>query len=233
MIQKTTLRILLLLLISLKSFSQVQGLNHKYEVLNPETAGKIFRNSTPEKDKPLGSPYLQLKFSLAQVENVAQKYYMRYNAYDDSFEFITPKNDTLVLDKIADFNTIHLIATDKTYKLVDYTNGKGKLVKGYLIDFYDKADFVLYKKESVNYYEGKIARTTLENNVPSRYTKLEDAFYLKNKEGTITEFPESKKQLIKLFPNNKEVLETFLKENKISFNKGEDRIKIVDFLATL
>ena len=47
----------------------------------------------------------------------------------------------------------------------------------------------------------------------------------------ISEFPGSKKELIKLFPDKKQSIEAFFKEQKISFDKEADMIKIVDFLA--
>ena len=196
-------------------------------------AGKVFRNPKEQQGKILGSPYQQIMFAAAKVDNVTQKYFMRYNNYADEFEFITPKNDTLALDKIDDFNTITFVGSNKKYKLVTYSNEIEKLHKGYLIELYQKANYALYKREWVSFYEGKKAKTSLEKDMSARYIKENNYFYLKDTNGNITEFPESKKQLIKLFPVKKEAIETFVKENKISFDEDADRIKIIDFLATL
>lgn len=46
-----------------------------------------------------------------------------------------------------------------------------------------------------------------------------------------TEFPENKKGLIKLFPDKKEVFETFLKENKINFSDENDLKKLIDLIS--
>ena len=218
---------------SILTMSSVAQVNLKYEVLDPNRAGKIFRNSLSEKSKPKGSPYLQQMFAGAKVENVSQKTFMRYNVYNDEFEFMTAKNDTLILDKIEDFSPIIFAGTNKKYKLVAYTNSTGKLFNGYLIDCYKKSGFVLLKKENITYYEERIAKTSLEINLPSKYVKSEDTFFLKNQEHGISEFPETKKQLLKLFPEKKQVIEAFLKEHKISFSEDSDRIRIVDLLATL
>ncbi len=203
------------------------------EVLDPSTSGKIFRNKANSKNKPQGSPYLQKMFAPAKVDNVVQKVFMRYNVFNDNFEFITPKNDTLILDKIDDFGTIIFAATNKKYKLTQYVDTKNKLFNGYLISLYEKGDFVLYKKENITFYEEKLAKTSLERDMPAKFVKSNDFFFFKNKDKGTIEFPENKKQLLKLFPDKKEAIETFLKENKINFDEESDKMKIIDFLNTL
>ncbi|NHM06777.1 hypothetical protein G4D82_06065 [Flavobacterium sp. CYK-4] len=200
-------------------------------VILRQGAGKVFRNPKNSQEKILGSPYHQLMFAQAKVDNVAQKYFMRYNNYADEFEFITPKNDTLVLDKIDDFSNITILGTNKKYKLVTYSPNSEKPKKGYLIELYQKSSFGLYKREWTSYYAGKKAKTTLEKDMPPRYNKEKDYYYLKDGNGNISDFPESKKQLFKLFPDKKEAIETFVKDNKIDFDLEADRIKIINFLA--
>ena len=68
--------------------------------------------------------------------------------------------------------------------------------------------------------------------MPAKYYKSSDIYFLKTKE-KILEFPSSKKRLSKIFPDKKEAIEAFVKENKIDFDKESDKIKIIDFLATL
>lgn len=203
------------------------------EVQHPDIAGKLFRNQNKTANKPQGSPYLQKMFAPAKVEKINIKAFMRYNVFDDNFEFITPKNDTLILDKIDDFGTIVFAATNKKYKLTQYVDTKNKLFNGYLISLYEKGDFVLYKKENIAFYEEKLAKTTLERDMPAKYVKSDDFYFFKNKEKGTIEFPENKKQLLKLFPDKKEAMETFLKENKINFDEESDKMKIIDFLNTI
>jgi hypothetical protein len=202
-------------------------------IMMNQGASKVFRNSKNNQRKIEGTPYNQQMFAIAKVENVTQKYYMRYNVYDDEFEFITPKNDTLILDRINDFSNITFTGTNKKYVLLDYTNSLGKLVKGYLIDLYSKGNYTLYSKEKVTYYDGKIAKTSLEKEMPPRFVKSENEYYFKNKENIITEFPDSKKKLIKLFPDQKSNIETFIKDNKIDFDLDSDKKRIVDFLSSM
>jgi hypothetical protein len=171
-------------------------------------------------------------FSQAKVGTVEQKNFMRYNVFNDEFEFISAQKDTLILDKIEDFGTIVFPETNKKFQLVAYTNSKNKLFYGYLISLKENNGFALFKKESIQYVEEKIAKTSMEVNMPAKYIKMDDTFFLKNKEKGTSEFPENKKGFVKLFPDKKEVIETFLKENKINFDSESDLMKIIDFIAS-
>jgi len=223
-----TIRILplFILLLCLNTVAQDKNTTAKF-------TGSSYTNPKIKYDKPIGSPYAQPMFASAKVTDVPQKYYMRYDIYNDVFEFITPKNDTLVLDKIDAFNSITFTANNKNYNLLNYTDTKGKFTNGYLIKVYKKNTVTLYEKENITFYEPKIAKTSMERSMPARFARIDNTYFLEVKNGTIVEFPDSKKRLLKLMPEHKEVLETFLKENKVSFDDPSDRIKIVDFIATL
>ena len=221
------LTILSLLFYITTIFGQLQR-----EIQHPDIAGRLFKNSGREATKPLGLPYLQIVFKDAKVTKINTTAPMRYNVYGDEFEFINPKNDTLVLDKIEEFSDLTFIATNTKYKLVNYTLENGKLNYGYLIDLYQKNDFGLFKKQTILLSEEKIAKTSMERSMPPQYSKIGDKYYLKSK-NNISEFPDSKKRLSKIFPDKKELIEIFVKENKINFDKDADKIKIIDFLSNL
>lgn len=72
----------------------------------------------------------------------------------------------------------------------------------------------------------------MEVNMPAKYVKMDDTFFLKNKDKGTSKFPDNKKGLLKLFPDKKEAIESFLKENKIDFDSESDLMKIIDFIAT-
>lgn len=230
--KRTIIFSFLVTLISITAFSQANGLNNRYEVMDPATSGKIFHNPVYEASKPKGSQYLNQMFASAKVDNVEQNSFMRYNVFKDEFEFISTKNDTLILDKIADFANITFVATKTKYKYVNYTNNNGKPTNGYLIALYEKGDFILFKKQNITFYEEKIAKTSLETNMPAKYVKADDFYYLKNKEAGIIEFPSNKKGLVKLYPERKAAIEAFIKANDIDFDLEKDMKKIIDFLAS-
>lgn len=216
---------LLLLLIT-----SAQAQNVMKEVQHPDIAARLFKNPKYVKTKAEGTPYKFPLFLQANVEKISVKAFMRYNVYKDEFEFITPKNDTLVLDKIEDFGVVNFEGVGKRYELLPYTKGK-KLEYGYLIGSYSKNNWTLYTKENVGFTEAKPAKTTLETNMPARFYKAADSFYLKNDTGSITEFPDGKKALVKAFPSKKDTLEAYLKDNKVDFSDVNDLKRVVDVLA--
>lgn len=195
----------------------------------PVKTGKYNSNL---KTKIVGSPYTQKMFAQAKVGTVEQKNFMRYNVFNDEFEFISNQKDTLILDKIEDFGTIVFPETNKKFQLVTYTNSKNKLFYGYLQNLKENNGFAIFKKENIQFVEGKIAKTSMEVNMPAKYVKMDDTFFLKNKDKGTSEFPDNKKGLLKLFPDKKEAIETFLKENKIDFDSENDLMKIIDFIET-
>ena len=222
---KTRNILLLVLFTSISAFAQ------EYDhTASAKVTGGSFKNPDRYKEKPQGSPYVQNTFAKAKIININVEAYMRYNVFKDEFEFITPKNDTLVLDKVEDFSNILFSGLKKKYALTSYTNDE-KLVYGYLLELYEKNGYTLYKKENIGLTEAKIAKTSLERDMPAKYSKKGDTFFLKNKEAGTKEFPDSKKALIKLFPEKKATIETYLKENKIDFEAEADLIKIINLLT--
>jgi len=178
-----------------------------------------------------GSPYLNKSFLHAKVGAVISNALMRYNAYNDEFEFINSNNDTLVLNKSGSIGVITFVATNTNYQLVDFVDKSGRLNSGYLIKLHEKNELLLYKRQKVNFYEAKAASSSYESNSPAEFLAAKDSFLLKNKDGVVTELSSNKKGLLKLFPEKKSVIESFIKQNNIDFDKELDWIKLIDFLA--
>lgn len=139
-------------LLHLVSFSQSQNL-----LVN--IGGKIFHNPKSETNRILGTPYVQSKFAYAEIEDIPQKHFMRYNAYSDNFEFITFQNDTLEMEKINDINTITFTNPNKKYIYLNYISAAKGRTKGFLVEIHAKGSFILYTKESVTFYAGKKPET--------------------------------------------------------------------------
>ena len=202
------------------------------EIQHPDIAGLIFRKPKISGYAIQGSPYIVSKFEPVKVVNIIEQALMRYNVFKDEFEFISTKSDTLILDKIADFNNLNFVATNTKYKLLNYLNLDDKYQFGYLITVYEKGNFGLFKKENITLTEEKIAKTSLEKDMPAKYYQTGNTYFLKYND-KIQEFPSNKKRLVKIFPDKKEAIETFVKENKIDFDKDVDKIKVVDFLTSM
>ena len=204
------------------------GKSYKYQ---PSLGNGVFKEDF-KANKVQGSPYLISSFFNVKVDGVNEKSKMRYNVFKDEFEFIGPKNDTLILEKIEDFKTLTFENTNTKYQLVNYINLDEKFEFGYLINIFENQDFGLFKKETMYFTEEKIAKTTLEQTKPAKYSNGDAIYFLKSKD-KVFEFPKNKKRLCKLFEIKKEAIENFVKENKIDFDKESDKIKVVKFLSGL
>lgn len=179
-----------------------------------------------------GSPYMNKVFWLAKIENFEGVALLRYNANNDEFEFIDSSNDTLVLKKVVTYSNITFVSTQTNYRLVEYTDKDDKNTFGYLVSLREKNDYTLFKRQKIEFYEPKPAKSSYDPSSPPRFVATKDAYYLKNKDQGIIPFPSNKKALLKIYPEKKEAIENFLKLNKISFDKDLDLIKLLDFLAT-
>lgn len=221
-----------LLLFSLFTSVFVYGQVPRATSLDNSDLSILGRQYVKQAEVVKGSPYIDKVFGHGKVVNAAENVFLRYNAYDDVFEFISPSNDTLVLNKTEAYGDIVFRSTKINYRLLNYTSKNGKPTTGYLIHLYEKNDFILYKKQKVNFSSARPAVSSYAADLPAEYTIAADVFYLKSKDQDIFEFPTNKKGLVKLYPNRKEAIETFLKQNNINFTSETDLKKLIDFLAT-
>jgi hypothetical protein len=214
-------------LVSVSAYCQNHERDRLVDVLNEYALNKQLKY---EPSKVKGSPYLNKMYAPATVSGVTGNAMMRYDVFNDEFEFVNSTRDTLVLNKVEPYNSITFTITNTNYKLVNY-NAKGKATKGYLIWLYEKNNLTLFKKQNIIYTKERMATSGFDKSTPATFDRAEDTYYFKNGNNGISEFPANKKGLLKLFPEKKTELETFFKQNKIDFEKDSDVIKVAGFLA--
>ncbi len=211
-------------------FAQAQGYDRgsSFNYSGVTAPGRIYRHQPAETE---GSPYVLKVFMPAKVGDLSGNAFMRYNAFNDEFEFIDAKNDTLVLNKVEAFKDITFVGTNVKYELANYTNKNGEASSGYLVRLHEKNDYVLYKKQKVNHYEAKAAKSSYDAGSPAKFEAVDDLFFYKTKEREIGEFPSNRKGVLKLYPDKKEKLEAFFKQQNIDFKNESDLIKLIEFLS--
>ncbi|TBX70040.1 hypothetical protein EZL74_04650 [Flavobacterium silvisoli] len=213
----------------MNAYSQNNTTTRLIDDLETATFGaKSIRKSSPETQ---GSPYLKMSFFPAKIEGISKVALMRYDVFNDEFEFINSKKDTLILNKVATFNPITFSDENVKYQLVNYTK-KNKPIFGYLINVYQKSNCILFKKQNIIFVEKKVNSVPFETIIPAKFVQTDDTYYFKNEDKDIIEFPKNRKGLVKMFPEKKSVLEDFIKQHNIDFEKESDLIKIIDFLMS-
>jgi hypothetical protein len=164
---------------------------------------------------------------------------LNYNSLLDEMQFIDAKKDTLSL---ADENTIAFIAFDKD--VFYYDKGYVRLVTGNQVAKLAVKQVwrVVDKRKSGVYNTTSPASSSTSFSSYFVYGKQHDLivnqeldmvkveqYYLGDKNNHI--LVAAKKNLLMLFPKEREELESFLKDNKINFTDKEDLEKIVAFMG--
>ncbi len=217
--------ILFLLLVSTNLWSQNKSFAIGY-------TGRLLLNATFAENSNSnveGSQYIDDKFYPSQfscVDEVTPP--IRYNAYRDEMEFM--KDGKMYYANKIDSCVI--ILSNKFYKYVSYK--EKDITNGYLVLLTKTANskYNLYKKEKVIYVPEYVPNSNYGDPKPANYAVEKSKFFIGNQED-ISEFPNKKNEFLKLFPTQKEILETYIKENKISFSDELSLIKLVDYLNTL
>ena len=125
-----------------------------------------------------------------------------------------------------------LTINNTTYKFFShYDNKEGG---GYLVilNKLKEAKYILYKKEKVKYVPAYTPGSSYAQEKPAKYVVDKSKYFIKIQD-SLTAFPEKKSELLKLFPNSKDSLELFLKDNKIKFNEDASLLLLINFLNTL
>lgn len=207
-------------------------LSSKLNTNNGGTSELVDKIGKKETSSATGSPYILDTFVLSNISNATDMMLVKYNAYSDEMEVDKGDGKITTLPKQDDFNTITL-KTGTVYKLVDFKNSDNLDTKGYMVEKVTLNGITLLKKEKINLIPEKQPMNGYGSYVPPRYDRQSDEYYLLLKNGKVVLFPKNKKKLQELFPEQKEKIDSYLKENDLSFKKENDMVKLTQFLSTL
>lgn len=174
-------------------------------------------------DEILGTPYLTKNFSLAKIADNYEKAPVRYNSYKDEIEF-QKDGTTLALPKESQFSRIEILSPKQTLVSLE-TNDD---LSGYFFELVN-GKTSLYKKIKTKFNDFEPAANSYATDKPASFRTQDPVYYIKAEKGFIKK-PKGAKDIIEQFPDKKDVIEAFVKSNKIKFNKEEDLIKLVNFL---
>ncbi|OYU82219.1 MAG: hypothetical protein CFE23_00415 [Flavobacterium sp. BFFFF1] len=229
-------KLLILATISVMSVTVVSAqsnmrLTSKLNTTNGGSADLAEKIGKKESQSATGSPYTLPSFVLASISNVKEMILVKYNAYTDEMEVDNGDGKIFILPKEQDFNTITL-KTGTVYKYLQYNNSENESVKGYMVETTTVNGVTLLKKERVTLIPEKQPMNGYGSYAPPRYDKQSEEYYLLLKNNKVVSFPKNKKKLQELFPEQKEKIDTYLKQNDLSFKKENDMVRLTQFVAT-
>jgi hypothetical protein len=193
------------------------------------------RSATVKSEKSsavTGSKYLDEKYLPAKVENKEGTILLRYNAYDDSFEYNNPETQsTETLEKEAGVS-ITFANSGTTYEVVDYKTNGGDKYSGYLNVISDNEKVKIYKREYIIYKEARESSNSYQASKPAAYKRASDEFYVKIGANEANYF-DGKKDFAKLIPGKEKEVLDYIKKNKIDTEKDADLQKLATYVETL
>lgn len=175
-----------------------------------------------------GSPYLVKDFLIGQVEGFPDLFQIRYNAYLDEVQF---KKDGALMAFLKEpkYATINFSDTNQQLKLENY-NYNGQKVLGYLFVVSSNEDVKIYRKSSVVFQDFKAAKTSYDADKPANFRRIPDVYFIKKGTSDIVELPSNKNKLITMFPEKKEVINQYYKNNSVNLSEDVDLKKLSEIL---
>ena len=180
-----------------------------------------------------GTPYYDEQFNSATVSPMNKVYLVRYNAALDDMEVIQ-SSDTLIMNKN---NKNYIIKQNKgniTYRILEYADSKEDKL-GYYVQLTEGTNIALYRKDRKKFeevkkaaYGGNLGATA------AKFKKQKSEFYIElNGSGNAIKLSKRKKDIVKMFPEKEDLVETYIKKNKIKVSKEEDLVKLITYINTL
>lgn len=185
------------------------------------------KNSVSDKSIK-GSKYVNQNFQLATVNKGTSKFLLRFDSFNNLFEYKKNKNEVFELDK------------NETNAHIEFDNGDKYVLTNY--DSPVKTDYlkIINEGEKISIYKLEKTSITAEKKAVSSYDKATPATYKKNKDlyfvsinDKIVELPNREKDFINLFIDKTSEIKTFMNEGKINLKKETDLIKLTTFLNSI
>lgn len=178
-----------------------------------------------------GSPFLSEDYEECEVFNLDNrigKMYYRYNAYNEEIQVKKSlyTNDFFAL--IRDQN-VSIVTNGAELVFSEFLNQKNQKWKGYLFRLV-KGKYALYKRENVKYTDKIKAVTSMEKDVPAKFTKFK-VYYIQEKSGEIKRLKLKKKSFLKsLSPEDSKFLKDWSDFGDKKLKNEADLVEIFSYL---
>ncbi len=169
-----------------------------------------------------------LAFQLGVKSNV---YKFNYDLLTRKVTFLNEKKDTMVVKEDVTIKYLYL------GKDAYYHNAQQGFFKILATDTVGKlashVEIIHYVPTNIGYGTTKIRTTSIATAGPGQEQTFERflKYVLINSNGTIT--PLDKTSILLMFPGKEEKIKAFMKQNKTSFKKEEDLVKLFEYCQSL
>lgn len=185
-------------------------------------------------DDILGSPYLYEDFQQGVIrdmlEETYRKVFVRYNIFNDDFQIKYDSPHSKAYNLIKD-PKVRVELNYKTFVYKTFIDENKEVVEGFLELFYFDEYISIFKRYRKKLDLPKKAETSLHKDIPGRFVDKNSFFVSKGLQ--IVVLPENRKTIINFFPNHKEELEHYIKNERLRFKKEEDVKKLIRYYKSL
>ena len=171
-----------------------------------------------------GSIYNSLRFKKASINEEKSGSFdteVRYNMYTDQMEY--SKDDQLFM--VKQDPSIHIRIDDEYFYYCNFTNKRFVSKRGYYVLVELSDNYAIYKKYDLEIIDPKKYGGTDGTPTPG-VIKVVYKYYLEE-DGIIMELPLNKREMLALFSDKEQELNTYIKKNKLKLRKEEDIIQLV------
>tara|TARA_R110000787_G_scaffold7987_12_gene26904 strand:- start:1652 stop:2305 length:654 start_codon:yes stop_codon:yes gene_type:complete len=167
--------------------------------------------------------YLTKDYKSAQVDDLKDQAFLRYNIYEDQMEFIKG-NQIYYLKK--DVGRTVRFTNNQKYEVFEVDGNLNFLL------VLTEGKKVLVTKQIVKYVDALEPNSGYDRGRPADYKRKKDEFYLATEKG-LTKLPRNKKNFLKVFGSKSSTIKAFMKKNKLSYKKLPDLKKVVQHFDSL
>lgn len=173
-----------------------------------------------------GSPFTTDDFVLGTVIGYKTNFLLRYDTFNDQMLVKRKDGNIVIINKEA--GTKVTFDDGTKYAVFDYTfDGTSK--NGYLEVLLENSAISLLKKEVIKFVPAQKPASGYDRPKPPMFKKSRDQYFVLNKKGEIN-LVGKKKDILILFPDIKNDIESFIRSNKIKLTKEKDLIKLVEHI---
>ena len=169
--------------------------------------------------------YLTFSFELALIDDYETKSRIRYNIYEDEIEFIKENSIYYLVREVG--RRIYFLDSKFIYK-VYRLDGANRYFR-----VHEEGKYSLLAKQKVRRIEPKVARSGYDRAKPGNYRRIKDEYYLALDNNSVQKLPKNKKEFIEVFGDKSEIIQSFMKQNKLNHRRLDDLKKIIQYYNIL
>jgi len=169
-----------------------------------------------------GSAYLNPNFTESTISGY-KSIQARYNAFEDQIEYEDVEKKLMILPKEDRYKKIEIAFPKQTIKLLSLENEP----TGYYFELLE-GKYSIYKKIKINFIDEKPVSSPYGTENQASFSAPVLTYFIISDNKVISKFQNQKD--FQNFAKTDKALQTFVKENKIKFNRDNDVIKLVTYL---